>query len=45
MIESSDGRFRLALEDGYPLILPLEPRDWPSRDQLDYHRERVLLRT
>lgn len=43
MIESPDGRFRLTLEDGAPVKPPTRLEDWPSRDQLDFHRSRIFI--
>ena len=43
MVESVDGRFRLTLEDGHPLLLPASRDGWPDPRQLAFHRERVFL--
>lgn len=42
MIESPDGKFRLPLSTGLPLVLPGEPSFRPSRDQVRYHQRLIF---
>jgi putative restriction endonuclease len=42
MIESPDGTSRIELTDGVRLVLPSDPRAWPSPDQIRYHQRRVF---
>ncbi len=42
MVESSDRGTIIRIQDGAPLILPSDRKDWPSADQIRYHQREVF---